>query len=140
MAKDPPYRLDPLQNPVNVKWTDEGGGGEAGSHPVDCWFHGAVLLILNAGDPSSPFWATCEVPGTYSDSPSDVVNSCESGAFGGVIDNWYVNEFGNIVAFAWQWAAGVDCGSAPNAEDMENRPTSPPDGWNPNNHSPNSEE
>lgn len=26
MAKDPPYRLDPLQNPVNVKWDSEAEG------------------------------------------------------------------------------------------------------------------
>lgn len=27
MAIDPPYRLDPLQNPVNVKWSGEPGEG-----------------------------------------------------------------------------------------------------------------
>lgn len=27
MAIDPPYRLDPLQNPVNVKWGDGEGNG-----------------------------------------------------------------------------------------------------------------
>lgn len=140
MAVDPPYRLDPLQNVVNVKWGDvEDGGG--GHHPVDCWFFSPVLFIAPVlGHEEDGLWTLCTPPFDFESNPGTVVESCESNAVDGNVDHWFVDDGSVIHCFAWRWAVGTECGTAPNAEDLANKPASPPPGWNPNNYSPNSEE
>lgn len=52
MAIDPPYRLDPLQNPVNVKWSRPMPGADEGQ-AIFIWASGSIIPpghILNGWD------------------------------------------------------------------------------------------
>lgn len=129
MSVDPPYRLDPLQNPVDVKWEEDGdGGGEPGNE--NCWGFFQSLLIQPDISPTLR-WGRCGTEGGFTTSPGEAAGSCG-------FDHWYVGADNVIVCFEYQWLVGIDCGFAPGPNDSP--PEDPPPDWEGHNHSPNSEE
>ncbi len=127
MAIDPPYRLDPLQNVVDVKWGDvDDGGSQPGNE--NCWGFFLALFINPDIGPGPLRWGT---PDGYKYSPGEA-----AAAFGYTM--WYVDSSNVIACYEWQWLVGEDCGFVPGPFDEP--PVGPPDDWIGFGFSPNSEE
>lgn len=83
MAIDPPYRLDPLQNPVNVKWRDENDPqpnieGLIGVSIGTVWFFGPGES--GVGFPDGP--GSLDVRGVGTSGPFSTIQGVWSGGSG----------------------------------------------------------
>lgn len=137
---NPPYRFSPIENPVNIKW-DDSDDADSDLPSVDCWFFFLSLFIAPDIFPTLR-WPLCAPDHGTTTDPQTAVDSCEQFASpDGHVDHWFVDESGFIHCFTWSWVGGAhggECADEPGEGDTP--PTSPPEGWEGFDHSPNSEE
>jgi hypothetical protein len=133
MAIDPPYRLDPLQNPVNVKGRPEGEEPVPEPGLEDCWNFQTSLFITACVQPTLA-WPTCN-PRPIGE-PQCTPNPAEAAGCFPQCKHWYVDGQ-TIVCYEYAWLSGADCGFTPGPLLP---PPEPPDDWIGFDFSPNSSE